>query len=210
MRTRQYQQRNLACTEYFLDVPLDHARPDGEQIVVYAREVVDAAKVDADLPRLLYLQGGPGGKAIRPSNGGWLARALRDYRVVLLDQRGTGLSTPANRQTLARRGGPVGQAEYLRYFRADAIVHDAELVRRKLNGDRPWRTLGQSYGGFITLTYLSYASEGLEESFVTGGLAPLTGTADDVYRLTYDRTVEKNEAYFRRHPDDRDLCVKVI
>jgi len=35
----------------------------------------------------------------------WLKRALEEYRVLLLDQRGTGRSTPANRQTLARRQG---------------------------------------------------------------------------------------------------------
>ncbi|GAB3417169.1 alpha/beta hydrolase family protein [Flindersiella endophytica] len=210
MRTRQYRQRSLACTEYFLDVPLDHADPGGEQIEVYAREVVDAARADADLPRLLYLQGGPGGKAVRPSSGGWLARALRDYRVVLLDQRGTGLSTPANRQTLPRRGGPEAQAEYLTHFRADSIVRDAELLRKELNGDQPWTTLGQSYGGFVTLTYLSFAPEGVHEAFVTGGLPPLTATADDVYRLTYERTAERNSAYFTRHPDDRETCARIV
>jgi pimeloyl-ACP methyl ester carboxylesterase len=210
MRTRQYRQRNLACTEYFLDVPLDYADPEGEQIEVYAREVVDVHKADADLPRLLFLQGGPGGKSPKPAGGGWLARALRDYRVVLLDQRGTGLSTPANRQSLARRGGAKEQAAYLQHFRADGIVHDAERLRAAVNDGKPWSTLGQSYGGFVTMTYLSFAPEGVKEAFVTGGLPPLTATADDVYRITYDRTADKNAAYFKRHPDDRELCTRVI
>lgn len=210
MRTHHYQQRNLACTEYFLDVPLDHTKPDGAQVEVYAREVVDRHKADTDLPRLLFLQGGPGGKSPRPSAGGWLARALRDYRVVLLDQRGTGLSTPANRQTLARVGSPEAQAEYLSHFRADQIVHDAEALRRELNGNKPWSTLGQSFGGYVTMTYLSHAPEGVHEAFITGGLPPLTATADEVYRITYDRTVEKNAAYFARHPDDRELCLRIL
>ncbi|WP_020573154.1 alpha/beta fold hydrolase [Actinopolymorpha alba] len=211
MRTRTYRQRGLACTEYTLDVPLDHTDPEGERIEIYAREVVDAAKADADLPRLLFLQGGPGGKGLRPtSRSGWLGRALKDCRVVILDQRGTGLSTPANRQTLAKRGGPESQADYLTHFRADAIVADSECLRKELQGDEPWSVLGQSYGGFCTLTYLSFAPHGVREAFVTGGLPPLSGTADDVYALTYVRTLEKNAAYFARHPDDQELCARIV
>ncbi|QFG20139.1 alpha/beta fold hydrolase [Actinomadura sp. WMMB 499] len=206
-----FRQRGLVCTDHVIEVPLDHDRPDGPRIEVYAREVVTAAKADADLPRLLFLQGGPGGKAVRPASGsGFVGRALDDHRVVLLDQRGTGRSTPANRRTLARLGGPAEQAAYLAHFRADAIVRDAEALRREIGGGRPWTTLGQSYGGFITMAYLSLAPEGLRRSFVTGGLPTLTGTADDVYGLTFDRTLEKNEEYFARHPGDRDLCARIV
>jgi pimeloyl-ACP methyl ester carboxylesterase len=212
MRARRYHQRGLLCTEYTLEVPLDHALPDGEQIEVYAREVVDAAKADdPELSRLVFLQGGPGGKSPRPgARSGWLGRALDDYRVVLLDQRGTGLSTPANRQTLARRGGPDAQADYLTHFRADAIVRDAELLRSELQGDEPWSALGQSYGGFCALTYLSFAPRGLREAYITGGVPSLSATPDDIYAVTYTRTAEKNAAYFTRHPDDRALCARIV
>jgi len=82
-------------TDRFFAVPLDHQRPDGEQIEVFAREVVAADKADADLPWLLFLQGGPGFAAQRPEGReSWLNRALEDYRVLLLDQRGTGRSSP--------------------------------------------------------------------------------------------------------------------
>ena len=43
----------------------------------------------------------------------WLDRALHDYRVLLLDQRGTGRSTAATRQTLAGLGSAKAQADYL-------------------------------------------------------------------------------------------------
>ncbi|MFB4315076.1 alpha/beta fold hydrolase [Actinomadura sp. 21ATH] len=205
-----FRQNGLVYTDHVIEVPLDHDRPDGPRIEVFAREVVAAAKADAGLPRLLFLQGGPGGKALRPpGRGGWIGRALEEHRVVLLDQRGTGRSTPVNRQTLASAGGPAEQAAYLAHFRADSIVRDAEALRHEINGGRPWSTLGQSYGGFITMTYLSLAPEGLRRSFVTGGLPTLTGTAEDVYRLTFDRTLEKNEAYFARHPGDRELCARI-
>jgi len=212
MRTTTYRQHGLECREYVLDVPLDHSRPDGDQIAVYAREVVDTTQPDAEkLPRLLFLQGGPGGKGPRPvARSGWLERALKDYRVVLLDQRGTGLSTPATRQTLSRRGSVEQQAEYLSLHRADAIVRDSELLRQALQGDEPWSVLGQSYGGFCSLTYLSYAPQGLREVFITGGLPPLSATVDEIYAITYTRTVEKNRAYFDRHPADRELCARIV
>src|SRR5690349_19899812 len=60
-------------TDRFFAVPLDHQRPDREQIEVFAREVVAADKADADLPWLLFLQGGPGFGAQRPEGrNSWL------------------------------------------------------------------------------------------------------------------------------------------
>lgn len=194
----------IVTTDHLFQVPLDHHAPEGEQIEVYAREVVASGRENDDLPWLLFLQGGPGGKANRPlGRDAWLVRALDDYRVLLLDQRGTGRSTPATRQTLARRGGPQQQADYLARFRADSIVRDAELIRRRLLGaEGRWSLLGQSFGGFCTLTYLSLAPEGLRETFVTGGLAGLRSSADDVYRAAYPRVARKNAAHYSRYPQD--------
>ncbi|MFD0887137.1 alpha/beta fold hydrolase, partial [Streptosporangium algeriense] len=93
-------------------------------------------------------------------------------------------------------------AARLRHFRADAIVADAELIRRELAGDRPWETLGQSYGGFITLTYLSIAPEGLAACYVCGGLPGLTASAAEVYSRTYPRVRAKAERFFARYPGD--------
>src|SRR4029077_7200184 len=101
----------------------------------------------------------------------------------LLDQRGTGRSTPVSAEALAGLD-PAAQAAYLRNFRADSIVRDAELIRAQLES-HPWRVLGQSFGGLCVTTYLSFAPEGLHEAFITGGLPPLVGGADDVYRATY-------------------------
>ena len=55
-----FRHAGTVLTDRFFGVPLDHQRPDGEQIEVFAREVVAADKADADLPWLLFLQGGPG------------------------------------------------------------------------------------------------------------------------------------------------------
>ncbi|MFC4906582.1 alpha/beta fold hydrolase [Actinomadura gamaensis] len=202
-----FRQAGTVVTGHRFLVPLDHDDPDGARIEVFAREVVATANAGRDdLPWLLFLQGGPGYGAPRPSGReGWLNRALSDYRVLLLDQRGTGLSTPVTARRVAALGGPEEQARYLARFRADSIVLDAELIRRELLGDVPWTVLGQSYGGFCTYTYLSFAPEGVREALVTGGTPGLAATAEDVYRRTYPRVAAKNAAFYERYPDDVDL-----
>ena len=198
-----YRQAGTVLTDHLFAVPLDHGRPGGEQLEVFAREVVAADQAGADLPWLVFLQGGPGFGAQRPQGRDtWLDRALTEYRVLLLDQRGTGRSTPATRKTLARLGSARAQADYLTHFRADSIVLDAELIRRELTGGAPWSVLGQSFGGFCTVTYLSFAPGGLREAFITGGLPGLSVTADDVYQRTYPAVAAKNAAHYERYPRD--------
>lgn len=208
-----YELRGMRLRDHRLRVPLDHADSDGERITVFAREIADAAipADDADqLPWLLYLQGGPGGRGIRPlALAGWLKEATASFRVLMLDQRGTGLSTPANRQTLPMRGDAAAQAGYLAHFRADSIVADAEALRIALGG-APWSVYGQSFGGFCALTYLSVAPDGLREVLITGGLAPLAGPADRVYRGTFARVRARNEEYFHWYPQDRALVTRIL
>ncbi|GAA0485027.1 alpha/beta fold hydrolase [Streptomyces sp. NPDC046215] len=205
-----FRQPGLLLTDHHFDVPLDHQDPGGEHIRLYAREVVATGRQGDDLPWLLYLQGGPGFAAGRPlGRENWLDRALDDYRVLLLDQRGTGRSTPADRQTLPLRGTPAEQADYLAHFRADAIVRDCELIRARLTGGRPWTVLGQSFGGFCAVTYLSYAPEGLAEVLITGGLPSLDADADTVYRAAYPRMEHKSLTHYARYPGDEEAARRI-
>jgi pimeloyl-ACP methyl ester carboxylesterase len=89
-------------TERAHSVPLDHSKPDGEKITVFTREL--AAPDGLDRPYLLFLPGGPGFEATRPtaSPSGWQKRAIADYRVLLIDQRGTGRSTRRFQQAAQR------------------------------------------------------------------------------------------------------------
>jgi len=197
--------RGLAITEHEFSVPLDHAKPNGTRLTVFAREVSDPD--GRDRPFLVFFQGGPGMEASRPTrhpaDPSWLDRALREFRVLLLDQRGTGRSTPIG----ALPGlAPAQQADYLKHFRADSIVRDAEWIRRELAVDR-WSILGQSFGGFCATTYLSIAPESLREAIITGGLPPVGRHTDDVYSATYRRVLDRNRQYYERYPQDRDRVV---
>jgi pimeloyl-ACP methyl ester carboxylesterase len=195
-----YHVPGAVLTEREHAVPLRHDGADPRTIRVFSREV--AAPDGLARPYLVFLQGGPGFEAARPTSppSGWMKRALVDYRVLLLDQRGTGRSTPVG--ATIPGATPAEQADYLSCFRADAIVRDAELIRRELGVDR-WSVLGQSFGGFAAMTYLSFAPDALREVFITGGLAPIGRPVDDIYRATYVRLVDKNRAYFQRYPGDR-------
>ena len=155
---------------------------------------------------MLYLQGGPGFGCATPTvglsmtkSGSWAGAALGHYkRIVLMDQRATGRSTPVTKQTLTRQfpdlflldgrenhedttkmvrdfdesndatqraSEALSQAtEYMAQLRADNIVKDAEAIKDALllpptDGEtvpRPWgAALGQSFGGFCMMTYLS-------------------------------------------------------
>ncbi|MEW1830801.1 alpha/beta fold hydrolase [Streptomyces sp. NPDC088196] len=206
-----YRQPGVVLTDRHFTVPLDHEDPTGETIELYAREVVASDKADReDLPWLLYLQGGPGFGANRfVGRQAWLGRALDDYRVLLLDQRGTGHSTPLTRQTLPLYGGPAEQAERLTHFRADSIVRDCETIRPALTGGAPWTVLGQSFGGFCTVNYLSTAPEGLRAAILTGGLPSLDAHADDVYRAAYPRIEGKVAAHYDRYPQDVERARRI-
>ena len=202
----------MALSDLEFTAPLDHRKPSGEKLTIFARAVRHGKHATEARPWLVFLQGGPGYPGPRPlTNSGWLKRALDDYHVLLLDSRGNGRSSVVLPQTLALRGDAKAQAAYLKHFRADSIVRDCELIRKQLVGaDEPWSVLGQSYGGFCAVHYLSFHSGGLREVFVTGGLPPLAGSADDYYRHTYPEVARKTSAYFARYPDDVALCTRIM
>ena len=201
----------LELVDHTFSIPLDHGDPSSGALEVFAREVGSVEGQGADRPWLVFFQGGPGFAAPRPqARSGWLARAVRDYRVLLLDPRGTGRSTPLCARSLTALGSPRTQADYLAHFRADSIVRDAEWIRRELLGDRPWTLLGQSFGGFCGLHYLSAHPGGLEGALITGGLPGLETTADDVYARTYPLVRRKNERYYERYGEDIERVARIV
>ncbi|MCG9696405.1 alpha/beta fold hydrolase [Shewanella sp. Isolate11] len=195
----------IEATKHTFKIPLDHQAPDGQTIEIFARELVAPEHKDKPLPYIVYFQGGPGFGAQRPiANSGWIKRALQEYRVLLLDQRGTGLSSPINYASLSHLDS-AEQAQYLSHFRADSIVKDAEIIRKQLTDNDKWSILGQSFGGFCVLKYLNDAPEGLQEAYITGGIPSLTRNADEVYQATYQRVLAKNNDFFTRFPDAQQL-----
>ena len=120
---------DLTLEEHTLTVPLVWSDPaDTRTIDVFASVVTREG--GEDLPYLVFLQGGPGSEAPRamhaPASPAWLDQALAHYRVVMLDQRGTGRSTPVGDGILERRHGGGRRAPHPPARRRD---------RARLRGD---------------------------------------------------------------------------
>jgi pimeloyl-ACP methyl ester carboxylesterase len=190
--------------EFTVEAPLDWRHPGRETIRLFVRELAGPERRhDPELPLLTFLQGGPGGANPRPTGvSGWLAEALPHYRVVMVDQRGTGGSGPVDGMVIAGFPDPAEAARHLLHFRADSIVRDLEHVRRQRYDGRRWATLAQSYGGWLTLTYLSHAPEALTACYVCGGLPGVPADPEEVYRRTFTRAAGKTADFYERYPQD--------
>ncbi|KAJ7072746.1 alpha/beta-hydrolase [Mycena amicta] len=205
----------IKVVERFFDLPLDYSNPSGEKIRVFARNLIPKSRAksvedEEKLPYMLYLQGGPGFEVDLQGSSGFSGEIHdQGYQTLWLDQRGTGLSTPLAADTLpARLVTDQDKADYFKHFRADNIVRDAEEIRRILLGhkadpdERKWSLMGQSFGGFCAITYLSFFPEGLKEVFLTGGLAPLDVGPDRVYAALIPILKKRNEIYYKKYPQD--------
>ena len=200
----------LLTRDHRLTVPLDRSGqgdtgPDGSSsITVCAREISAAGIDPLSRSPLIFLQGGPGCEAPRPSADsglGWIGAILEHHRLILIDQRGTGASSPVDRPDAA--GTPADTARLLTHLRADEIVEDCEDLRRALGLER-WSLLGQSFGGFCVTRYLSEHAQSLESVYITGGLPAVGHSIDEVYALSYEAMRAKSEEYYARFPQDRD------
>jgi proline iminopeptidase len=215
----EYYVPGLHIEDRSIKVPLDWTghEPghgfDGESISLFYRVVTAPEHVHDDLPLLVFLQGGPGGSGPRPlgpSSDGWIEEAIKHFRVVLPDQRGTGRSSRVDTHVIEGMDGDgKAGAAFLKRFLADSIVRDFEHLRRTEFGGARWVTLGQSYGGFLTLTYLSLFPQGVIASFTTGGIPHVPADATDVYRHTFPRMVAKTKQFYERYPIDIERAATV-
>eukprot|EP00210_Caulerpa_lentillifera_P005956 g5691.t1 len=207
-----YKVPGYSVWDHTFQVPLDWNNEVSSErsISIFAREVISSNKSNSQMPYLLYLQGGPGFAATLPIDAGsWLRSATNYFRVILMDQRGTGRSSPITCWNLEQQGSARKQADYLKFFRSDSIVKDAEFLRKSLVPPSVqqgrWSLLGQSFGGFCCVHYLSSAPEGLDEVIITGGIPPKIASenpVDEVYERTYRRVITQNEKYYKRFPND--------
>ncbi|GAA1471890.1 alpha/beta fold hydrolase [Corynebacterium felinum] len=179
--------------EHTLSVAWDpFTNPEGETFELFAREIIPPG--GENYPYLVYLQGGPGFPSPRPTSvGSWMGPALKKYRLLLLDQRGTGRS--ARIDAVSERIS----TQQLALLRQEYIVEDAEALRRAL-GVEKWSLFGQSFGGFCITSYLSAHPESVDTAYLTGGLPTLDKTADDLYRSTYAKLEYRHEQFLKQVP----------
>ncbi|PSR92269.1 Alpha/Beta hydrolase protein [Coniella lustricola] len=170
-------------------------------------------------PILLYLCGGPGADN-PPCRVSQMNRTLlhKGYSILYVDYRGCGDSSPVSSRKLQQRSqfDDSKKAQYLTKFGQDNIVRDLEAIRLCLSNilasgkTIKWTTLGQSYGGYISLTYLSMHPEGLQEVFITGGLPPCGMNIENYFRVEYQDIVARNKAFYQAYPDADALVRKIM
>ena len=121
MDFNRYKYSSMVVTDYNFTVPLDYRQKEGRKISIFAREILNEKHEGKSLPYLIFFQGGPGYESPRPlTNSGWIQRASEDYKVLLIDQRGTGLSTPIDSNNMKNLSDQE-LADYLTFFRADIL-----------------------------------------------------------------------------------------
>jgi pimeloyl-ACP methyl ester carboxylesterase len=173
-----------------LDVPLDHAHP--RRGTLHLR-IGMGDNVHATHGVLLVLSGGPGQPGL-PILHGYVARALsaeeHQYRIVVIDQRGTGAGaldcsalqrqmgssdlTPPKASAVRACARKLGARR--QFFGTDDVVADLEDLRRALGVDR-WSLDGISYGTYVGERYgLSHPAH--VSKLVLDSVVPQVGQTD--------------------------------
>ena len=108
--------------------------------------------------------------------------------------------------------------DYMAQMRADNIVKDAEAIKDALmlpsesqETPRPWgAALGQSFGGFCMMTYLSQVEYPPKICLLTGGIAPMLTPSYDVYCSLWQRVKERSLKYYEMYPGDIAAVKRII
>jgi pimeloyl-ACP methyl ester carboxylesterase len=214
-----------------LDVPADRADPDGGTVTLAFGVVRTDAEEPAGTP-VVYLSGGPGQGTLElvPAAFGQLYGPLAATRdVVLLDQRGTGLSEPSLacdeysswvRESVGTDLPPEQLAEQsvqaleecrqrladegvdLDDYDSAASAADLDDLRRAL-GHEQWDLYGISYGTRLAQTALRDVPEGIR-SVVLDAAYPVDA---DLYQEAPANAVRAMEALFEACAAD-DACAR--
>lgn len=192
-----------------LSVPEDRGRPEGARVeLAFVRLPATGA---APGPPLVYLAGGPGQAATPMVRSAETVAALAPLRalgdVILLDQRGTGLSRPslfcpadrpphpelflgteaaaedARARFAACAAGLAEQGIDLLAYDTAASADDLEDLRRALGAEK-LRLLGFSYGTHLALSAMRRHGDSLDRVVLVGTEGPdhtwkLPRTADE-------------------------------
>jgi len=179
-------------------VPEDRAHSEGRSINIVYR-VVPALNPQAKGLPIFHLEGGPGGSAISNFAFSWVGayQLLRqEHPVVLIDQRGTGLSLPL---TCSEVSDPVlvdlklnwtadqeqaalidrlekcrdrlAQAADLRFYTTSNLADDTDAVRAALGYDLI-DVFGNSYGTSLAQVYLKRHGDHIAAMILDGTVGP--------------------------------------
>jgi pimeloyl-ACP methyl ester carboxylesterase len=206
-----------------IEVPEDRSKPDSRKIKIFAA-VLPANTLSPKEDPLLILAGGPGQAA---STLAPFASRLNEVRrardVILIDQRGTGRSSPLDcaafkpRDDDALETDPVPRArQCVLQLRAQGIdaaqytttawIADLEAMRTAL-GYAQWNLWGGSYGTRVALEYLRRYPDHVRTMTLDGVAPPSMIVTLDIWRTRQAmldavfRACVESAACKKTHPD---------
>ena len=222
------------------EVFVPERRSDPESRAIPIRFLRFESRAEAPAAPIVYLAGGPGGSGTRAARGERWAMfdRLRDVAdVIILDQRGTGLSDevprcnssvafPADSATTRERYvrlHRVAAEECVNYWEREGVdlrgyttwesAADIEAVREALGVERV-NLLGISYGTHLALATLKRYPERVDRLVLasTEGLDQTVKrpALTDAYFERLQAAIDADSAAAARYPDVRDLISRVL
>jgi pimeloyl-ACP methyl ester carboxylesterase len=215
---------NVQCG--YLTVPEDHDQPDGATIRL-AVAILKSSSSSPEPDPLIFLQGGPGGSAIQLELLGAMPRlftyVLRNRDVILLDQRGTGLSEPSltcpemvtllGENTAPMIGGALGgemlaalhqcrdrlesDGVHLGDYTTSQSAADVAMLREALSYEQV-NLFGISYGTRLALEVMRSHPEGIRSVILDSTLPPNV----DIVAEEAANTAQSFDQLFQRCQND--------
>lgn len=228
----------VAAEQGAVFVPENRGDPDSRTVPV--RFLRFESRAEQPTSPIVYLAGGPGGSGTRAARGRRWAMfdRLRDVAdVIILDQRGTGLSDevprcnssvafPADSATTRERYirlHRIAAEECLGFWEQEGVdvrgyttresAADIEAVRKALGAERV-SLLGISYGTHLALATLKHYPERVDR-LVFASVEGLDQTVKrpaltDAYVARLQAAIDADSTAARRYPDVRSLVSGVL
>lgn len=197
---------NVICG--VLIVPEDRSDPDGNQVELAVAILLSLSDDPAPEP-VIYLEGGPGGSALLGIEGHLKHPVRAQHDLILIDQRGTGFSSPSlncpEMETEEESGDPVADCRdrllaegiNLAAYTSAASAADINDLRIAL-GYEQVNLYGVSYGTRLALTVMRDYPEGVRAVILDSVYPP---EIDDI-GLTPESFVGALEALFALCAED--------
>lgn len=157
-------------------------------------------KIQKDKTPVVFFNGGPGQKSHDAFYILTKAKRIFDLKdnlsFVFIDQRGTGCSD------FYPQGSSAKVLERLSFYGSRGIVEDAESVRKKLIGNKPWIIFGQSYGAHIVHRYVALYPKSVKAAFAHGNALNQSPLERMNHRI--GSQVRVMDEYLKLYPDDME------
>ena len=217
----------------YVTLPQDYADPDAGQVAIYFTLIHSASRQKQPDP-LVYLVGGPGSSGsqlLQTSFGKYLRAFAGERDIIVIDQRGTGLSNPPLycREVLFRldeilQSRHRDHAELVLDILADChkrllqtgvrfeTIHSANSARDIVNvllalGYDEWNLVGVSYGSRLALVMMRDFPQYLRSAILDSVYPPQADIYVDAYHHG-ERALQvlfaacaRSETCSRRYPD---------